>query len=91
MSTGAQGGSYGAGDEEMEDSELDRQAGQTMEGGIGILRRGAVPAVGNCRCPGFQIHDTKFESESTLQFLTGWVSSGKCQKCELLWSTKWFQ
>jgi hypothetical protein len=29
-----------------------------MEGGLGMIRRGAVLAVGNCRCPGLQIHDT---------------------------------
>jgi hypothetical protein len=35
-----------------------------MAGGLGMLRGGAVLALGKCRCPGFQIHDRNFESES---------------------------
>jgi hypothetical protein len=29
-----------------------------------MLRGGEVLAIDNCRCPGFQIHDRNFESES---------------------------
>jgi hypothetical protein len=34
-----------------------------MVGGLGMLRGGSVLAIGNCRYPGFQIHDRNFESE----------------------------
>jgi hypothetical protein len=34
-----------------------------MEGGLGMLLGGAVLANGDCRLPGFQKHDTNFESE----------------------------
>ncbi len=45
--------------------ELDRKAGQTMEGGFGMIRVGAVLVIVNCRLPGFQIHDRNFEPESS--------------------------
>ena len=67
MSAGGSGGASGAREEEMEEEmemEEDSRRTVTMEGGLGMLLGGTVLANGDCRLPGFQKHDTNFESES---------------------------